>query len=114
MLARIDGMIVAVSRIEQWVVDVYFDPIERDGGLNGPAGTSFLEFENAEYFELFQVRMNVRHVAVDESGGHAHALRLVASDCPDQFEANRGQGTGKVVVTPELLHCSFVSGSLFT
>lgn len=59
--------LVCVDIFEKGVVDVHLDFVEWNNWLDRSTRASFLEFEDTQYFQLFQICMDIRNVLVDES-----------------------------------------------
>jgi hypothetical protein len=84
---------------------VDLDAVERNNGLNRTAGPTLFEREDAQYFQLFQVRVDVGHITLDETRCLAHALGRLLCDRPDELKAQRRETVNEVVVGSELERC---------
>lgn len=96
------------SVAQQWIVDVHFDGIEGNDGLDCAVGAPFVEFEDAEDFQVLQVAVDVGDVAVDEASGFTHALGAFGCDGADEFESEWSEAVDEVVVGAELEDCTVV------
>ena len=63
---------VYVDVVEKRAVDVHLDFIEGDNWPDRSPRATFLEFEDTQYLQLFQICMNIGDVAVDESCSLPH------------------------------------------
>jgi hypothetical protein len=93
---------IPIDIINERVVDVHLDPVERDDGLHCPAGAAFFQLKNTQRFQVLQIRMNVGHITVDEACGLPHTFGCVFGDRLNEFETERGEAVDEIVVGSEL------------
>ena len=93
---------IGVAAIDERVVDVNLDPIERDDGLDRAVGAARFEGEDTQHFELLQVRVDIGYVAIDEAGRLAHALGSPLRDRSGELKTEWGETVHEVVVGSEL------------
>jgi len=93
-----------IDVVDERVIDMHLDSVEWDDWLHRATGATLFEFEYAEDLQMFEIRMDIGDIAINETGGLAHALGVVLGDSPDKLQAKRGEAVDEVVVTPELNH----------
>ena len=81
------------------------DAVEWNDGLNRTAGPALFEREDAQYFQLLQVRVDIGNVTLDETRWLAHALGRLLCDRPDEVKAQRRETVDEAVVGAELECC---------
>ena len=99
---RIGSGAIGVVAIDERVVDVNLDPIERDDGLDRAARAARFKGEDTQHFELLQLQVDIGHVAINEAGRLAHALGGSFRDRSDELKTEWGETVNEVVVGSEL------------
>ena len=99
---RTCGGAIGIVAIDERIVDVNLDPIERDDGLDRAAGAAFFEGEDTQHVELLQLRVDIGHVAIDEAGRLAHTLGCLCRDRSNERKTEWGETVDEVAVGSEL------------